>query len=110
MKQYIFIKPSLSKEEHAGFISTVSLKVFSDRIKKYYHAGEYGWNLDINITNDMKQWIEDGQQKSIIESNDIDFDNMLKTSREKNIPFAKIDNTCVAIGPCSDSIIDSIIR
>lgn len=106
MKQIIFIKPNLDKEVFAQYISSASMKVFSNNIKKYYNTDCCGWNLDINITDEMKEWLNNGMVREIVEFNlSPSFIEELKRS---NTPIANVEDVCVAIGPLEESKIKEI--
>lgn len=122
MKQTIVVRKDLKMKSGklAGQVAHASLKVFSDRIRKYYNAGEYGWHVDVNVTSEMKEWLE-GKFTKIVVGCDSESDilDLEKKAKDSNLPYAVVKDagdtvfneptiTCIAIGPDTDEKVEAL--
>jgi len=124
MKQAIVVRRDLKmrKGKLAGQVAHASLKVFSDRIRKYYNAGEYGWHVDVNVTDEMKKWLEGKFTKIVLGcETESDIFDLEEKAKNNNIPCAVVRDagdtvfneptiTCIAIGPDSLERIDGLTK
>lgn len=125
LKQTIVVRKDLGmkKGKIAGQVAHASLKVFSDRIKNYYNAGEFGWNVSLNVTEEMKQWLEGKFTKIVLscEGGEEEIFSLEKEAKKEGVPCAVIRDagdtvfneptiTCIAIGPDTNEKVEGLTK
>ena len=120
IKQVIVVRKNLCmrKGKIASQVAHASMKVLLDRGKNVDD------NLVVNLTSEMKEWIDNSFTKIVLFVNtNEDFYNLMeKLDNQNEVPYALIEDngqtefngvktkTCVAVGPADSYKIDKFTK